>query len=203
MLEASDGRYGVGSDRPAWTSALPLARIRMPRPRGGEGRRYARRCSEESVLYGVVQQELETFLARAQERGRPVPRFVARELRAFLHCGVLAHGFVRMHWAACGLDRLVAFSCKGRVFCSSCGGRRMADTAAHLVDRVLPAVPVRQWVLWQLCDRLAYDALLVQEVPGDLRTCRLRLPSPKGTQPQGIAPPRVAPSPSRSPSATR
>jgi hypothetical protein len=23
----------------------------------------------------------------------------------------------------------------------------MADTAAHLVDRVLPEVPVRQWVL--------------------------------------------------------
>jgi hypothetical protein len=24
-------------------------------------------------------------------------------------------------------------------------GRRMADTAAHLVDRVFPEVPVRQW----------------------------------------------------------
>ena len=34
-----------------------------------------------------------------------------------------------------------------RGFCPSCGGRRMADTAAHLVDRVLPRVPVRQWVL--------------------------------------------------------
>jgi hypothetical protein len=43
----------------------------------------------------------------------------------------------------------------------------MADTAAHLVDRVLPEVPVRQWVLslpWQLRYRLAYDAPLVQEV---------------------------------------
>jgi hypothetical protein len=31
--------------------------------------------------------------------------------------------------------------------------RRPADTVAHLVDRVLPEVPVRQWVLslpWQL-----------------------------------------------------
>ena len=34
-----------------------------------------------------------------------------------------------------------------RGFCPSCGGRRMADTAAHLVDRVLPEVPMRQWVL--------------------------------------------------------
>ena len=34
-----------------------------------------------------------------------------------------------------------------RAFCPSCGGRRMADTAAHLVDRVFPEVPIRQWVL--------------------------------------------------------
>jgi hypothetical protein len=32
-------------------------------------------------------------------------------------------------------------------FCPSCGTRRMVDTAVWLVDRVLPEVPVRQWVL--------------------------------------------------------
>ena len=42
---------------------------------------------------------------------------------------------------------LWAFSCKGRVWCPGCGGRRMADTAAHLVDHVFPVAPVRQWVL--------------------------------------------------------
>jgi hypothetical protein len=42
---------------------------------------------------------------------------------------------------------LVAFSCKQRGACPSCAGRRMANTAAHLVDRVLPDVPVRQYVL--------------------------------------------------------
>ena len=31
--------------------------------------------------------------------------------------------------------------------CPSCTGRRAADTAAHLVDAVLPHVPLRQWVL--------------------------------------------------------
>jgi len=39
----------------------------------------------------------------------------------------------------------------------------MADTAAHLVDRVLPEVPVHQWVLslpFTLRYRLAYDARL-------------------------------------------
>ena len=114
-----------------------------------------------------MQQELETFLAGAAARERSVPRFVARELRAFLRCGILAHGFVRVHCDGCGLDRVVAFSCKGRGFCPSCGGRRMADTAAHLVDRVLPEVPVRQWVLslpFALRYRLAYDAPLVRDV---------------------------------------
>ena len=40
----------------------------------------------------------------------------------------------------------------------------MADTAAHLVDRVIPHVAVRQWVLslpYPLRYRLAYDAGMV------------------------------------------
>jgi len=41
----------------------------------------------------------------------------------------------------------VAFSCKKRGFCPARGARRMAETAAHLVDHVIPRVPVRQWVL--------------------------------------------------------
>jgi hypothetical protein len=43
----------------------------------------------------------------------------------------------------------------------------MADTAAHLVDRVLPEAPVRQWVLtvpFALRYRLAYDAALTSLV---------------------------------------
>ncbi|WP_438012083.1 transposase zinc-binding domain-containing protein [Sorangium sp. So ce321] len=41
----------------------------------------------------------------------------------------------------------MAFSCNGRGLCPSCGARRMCNTAAHVVDRALPAVPVRRWVL--------------------------------------------------------
>jgi len=65
-------------------------------------RAYARRRPEESVLYGVVQAELESFLADAQARERPVPRFVERELRVFLACRILAHGFVRVRCDTCG-----------------------------------------------------------------------------------------------------
>ena len=128
---------------------------------------YRRREPEHTVLHQILRSELETFLARQNDRGRPVPRFVERELHGFLECGILAHGFVRVHCDTCGKDRLVAFSCKGRGFCPSCGGRRMADTAAWLVDRVLPFVPVRQWVLtlpFPLRFRLAYDAGLTSDV---------------------------------------
>jgi hypothetical protein len=68
-------------------------------------------------------------------------------------CGVFAHGFIRARCDHCGHDLLVAFSCKARSICPSCAGRRMANTAANLVDRVLPAVPIRRWVLtlpWDL-----------------------------------------------------
>jgi hypothetical protein len=129
-------------------------------------RTYTRHRPEESLLYNVIQQELEPFLARAQVRQQPVPRFIEQEFHAFLRCGILAHGFLRLHCDDCGLDRLVPFSCKRRGFCPSCGGHRMAESAAHLVDRVLPKVPIRQWVLtlpYQLRYRCAYDARLTSE----------------------------------------
>ena len=115
----------------------------------GSGRRTRtrRRRPETTVLYQVVARELQTFLARVEHGDCPgLPAFVRRELAALLDCGILARGFARVRCKGCGDDLLVAFSCKGRGICPSCGGRRMADTAAHLVDRVLPRVPVRQWV---------------------------------------------------------
>ena len=128
---------------------------------------YERHDPEQTLLHEVVREQLEGFLASASHRDQPVPRFIEQELRAFLRCGVLAHGFLRLHCDDCGHDRLVAFSCKRRGFCPSCGGRRMADVAAHLVDFVLPEVPIRQWVLtlpYPLRYRCAYDSRLPGEV---------------------------------------
>ncbi|MCU0252045.1 MAG: transposase zinc-binding domain-containing protein [Vicinamibacterales bacterium] len=47
-----------------------------------------------------------------------------QEFREFLGCGVLARGFARFRCDDCGLNRPVPFSCKGRGFCPSCGGRQ-------------------------------------------------------------------------------
>jgi len=92
--------------------------------------------------------------------GRGLPGFVEREFREFLNCGVLAYGFARFRCTGCQREILVAFSCKGRGFCPSCCGRRMAELATHLVDGVLGGLPVRQWVLtlpYRLHYALAWD----------------------------------------------
>jgi hypothetical protein len=110
--------------------------------------RYERRRPEETILHHLVREHLATFLAQVQARvGTGLPGFVKDEFEAFLECGILAHGFLRVRCADCAHEKLVAFSCKRRGFCPSCGARRMAESAAHLVDEVIPCVPVRQRVL--------------------------------------------------------
>jgi len=59
---------------------------------------YRRRRPERTALYRLVQQHLETWLARRRESdpdGNPVARHIERELRAYLECGILACGFAR------------------------------------------------------------------------------------------------------------
>ncbi|MCH7714877.1 MAG: transposase [Gemmatimonadetes bacterium] len=119
------------------------------------------------MLYQVVQENLATFLAQADADGRRVPGFVRRGLEKFLDCGILGRGFVRIVCDDCKDQHLVAMSCKVRGLCPSCGGRRMSESAAHLVDNVLPRVPVRQWVLSlpiRLRYILAYNADLCAQV---------------------------------------
>ena len=110
---------------------------------------YRPRDVKHAVLSRVIAEHLEAFLetARRNTDDLSLPEFVEQEFRDFLTCGVLAHGFARLRCTDCALEQLVPFSCKGRGFCPSCGGRRMTESAARLVDEVLPRVPVRQWVL--------------------------------------------------------
>ncbi len=109
---------------------------------------YERHRPEQTTLYRLVQQHAASFIAHTEaSTGSELPRFIKDEFDAFLECGILAHGFLRLRCGDCGHDKLLAFSCKRRGFCPSCGARRMAQTAAHLVDYVIPHVPVRQWVL--------------------------------------------------------
>ncbi len=77
----------------------------------------------------------------------PLPKYVTEEFRKYRECGDFSRGFVHVECPACRHDMAVAFSCKTQGLCPSCAGRRVAGTAAHLVDGVLTAVPVRRYVL--------------------------------------------------------
>ncbi len=121
------------------------------------------------MLYRTIAAHLPTFLAQAagEDGTGGWPAFVRRESEAYLKCGRLEHGLLRVRCERCGDTTVVAFSCKGRGFCPSCGGRRMCELAAHLVERVLPAVPIRQWVFTvpvPVRYQLAFDAGLTRAV---------------------------------------
>ena len=79
-------------------------------------------------------------------QGKFLPHHVQKEFDEYLKCGRLEHGFLRVQCSTCQKERQVAFSCKRRGFCPSCGARRMAESAALLVDEVLPHEPMRQGV---------------------------------------------------------
>ena len=110
---------------------------------------YVPRDPSGTVLYHVIAEHLETFLASLADDPETIglPAYVERECYDYLRCGILAHGFLRLGCDTCHHEVLVPFSCKRRGFCPSCAGRRMAQMAAHLVERVIPWVPTRQWVV--------------------------------------------------------
>jgi hypothetical protein len=132
---------------------------------------YARRRPELGTLYQVVADNYRTLEAAA-EAGLvgALPAFVKDEFERYLECGLLCRGFglLQCQSPECGEKLLVPFSCKGRAWCPSCCGRRMAQTAANLADHVLPpSAPLRQFVLtlpFELRARLAYDGELFGEV---------------------------------------
>src|SRR5450432_3347431 len=120
---------------------------------GAGARHCERHRPEATLLYQLVCEHVSTFVREVEASGGSVPRYVRRAFDTYLECGILAHGFARAYCETCKKSLLVAFSCKGRGICTSCGARRMYDVAARLVDHVLPEQPVRQWVLalpWSL-----------------------------------------------------
>jgi hypothetical protein len=131
--------------------------------------RIRRAQSQTGPLKQILRTHLRTFLDRSQgsDTPRSLPAHITRELHAFVRCGDPTFGFARLRCPSCLFDQLIPFSCKGRGFCPSCAGRRMAAIAAHLTDHVLPDQPLRQWVLslpWSLRIHLACNPALTRDV---------------------------------------
>lgn len=105
---------------------------------------YHRHRPEQTALYAIVAEHYPRFVQAIEQSGGHLPEFIRQEFEDYLKCGLLEHGFLRVKCDGCRHEHLVAFSCKRRGFCPSCGARRMVESAAHLVDHVFPEAPVRQ-----------------------------------------------------------
>ena len=93
-----------------------------------------------------------------------LPRFIRDEFDAFLECGILAHGFLRLRCGECGHDKLLAFSCKRRGFCPSCG----ADGVLSFVEAGAPTDDelhaLLQAVITWLMQMLTRRGVLVEDM---------------------------------------
>ena len=129
---------------------------------------YERHDPTSHALHRVVRENLETFYAAIAEGWQSeLPNFVRAEFSGYLDCSVLERGFAHLACKDCGLPRLVAFTCAGRGFCPTCLGRRMNQTTHNVLAHVLPAQPLRQWVLslpYPLRAPLAYEPGLMSVV---------------------------------------
>ena len=104
---------------------------------------YQRHRPEEALHYELIGHHYPALIDHVAEQDESLPEYGQQEFEAYLKCGRLEHGFLRVRCESCHLERLVAFSCKKRGFCPSCGARPMAEIAALLSDEVFPSVPPR------------------------------------------------------------
>jgi hypothetical protein len=113
------------------------------------GAQYEPRTVGADVLYQTIEEHFQAFLDHWESRDKRLPRHVQRPFWHYLACGDPREGFalLRCENPECDSCFVVPFSCKCPGFCPSCLGCRMSQTAAALVDGVIPRVPVRQWVL--------------------------------------------------------
>ena len=110
----------------------PATALRVAQP----STTYEPRRPAQQVLHQIVREHFETFRAQAAglRDGEGLPRFVEQEFRDVLRCGGLAGGFARLRCTACGLERLVPFSCKGRGY-AECWNMRSPEASRPVMSR--------------------------------------------------------------------
>ena len=99
------------------TSRLCAQHRRAPHPQTRPG--ISGIAPKKPTLYRIVQSHLNPFLAfvDTQTGGSGLPTFVTNGFDAFLACGILAHGLLRLRCDGCKEEKRVAFSCKHRGIC--------------------------------------------------------------------------------------
>ena len=77
--------------------------------------RYKRHQPELTLLYQIIETYYPEFLAYMESQGKILPTHIKKEFDAYLKCGRLEQGFLRVRCEECHHERLVAFSCKNVV----------------------------------------------------------------------------------------
>jgi hypothetical protein len=108
---------------------------------------YVVRTPYKTDLHALIRENYRQVFFDKEAQGTHLPFHLEREFKKYLTCGISSYGMARFQCPCCQKDKFVAFSCKGRTICPSCTGRRTADMAKHLLEEVIPNIPVRQFVL--------------------------------------------------------
>jgi len=122
----------------------------IPGSRPKPGSFYRPRDPEASPFFQVMREYFDEFERVYPERyqkaygyWRPVVR---SSIDKFIKCGDLKEGFARVRCPDCGKELFLAYSCRTRGCCPSCGQKRALLLAHRLKDEVPADVPHRQWV---------------------------------------------------------
>jgi hypothetical protein len=111
---------------------------------------YRRRSPETSPLYQIVYHSRDDLQfqweSRFQHQYGCLRDEVLKTFDEYLNCGVLAHGVARVYCDGCKHSLLIAFSCKRRGVCPSCGAKRAVKFAEHIYSEVIDDVPHRHTV---------------------------------------------------------
>lgn len=92
-------------------SPLPAGREASP---GVGAPLYVRHRPEHTLLYQLVQEHYLAFKVHLAAYGKGLSEYVERELEAYLECGRLKDGFLRVRFDTYTVKHLVALSCKWR-----------------------------------------------------------------------------------------
>ena len=68
---------------------------------------YERHRPEHTLLDQLIEQHYPALIAQLDAQGRSLPPHVHQEFEAYLKCGRLEHGFLRVRCATCQPERLV------------------------------------------------------------------------------------------------
>jgi ribosomal protein S27E len=115
------GQVQAGGTRHGQTPVLRNPHADQPPSPIAVAPAYQRHRPEQTALYSIISEHYPHFVREIERVGGHLPGFVRQEFEDYLKCGLLQHGFLRVKCDGCLHEHLVAFSCKRRGFCPSCG----------------------------------------------------------------------------------